>query len=136
MSKKQSYATTLSENLETLVYNRWYAIAGKKDYDKFVAAIKEWIDVGLPFEFNGDYSRFRIVSEPWTDIPDGRYCELPVLPEGYRKEFIEKGYVEQVQVKGKMFSLPHESSCYRIYKGDQLIAIEHDRNQKKSSRGR
>lgn len=129
--KRVSYATTLSENLQALVYNRWYSISGKKDYDRFVATIKEWIDVGCPFEFNGDYTRFRIVDQPWTGVPETVYHQLEVMPQGYRKEFFEKGYVEQVQVNGKMFSLPHESGSYRIFKGDKLIAIEHDRNTKR-----
>lgn len=63
--KQLSYETRLASNLSKLEPGKWFSITGRPDYDQLVQCIKDWIDVGCPFEFSDDYTRIK-VCEPVT----------------------------------------------------------------------
>lgn len=41
----------------------------------------------------------------------------------YRMEAIEKGYKEEITIKGIKYPLVHESGSYQIFRGEKLITI-------------
>lgn len=135
MGTKVSYETGLLQKMKTLEPGRWYVITSRKDYDKFVAAVKDFIDGREYFEFSTDYQRIKYCPMDQIALPD----ELPLLQDqeyeqlGYIAEFISKGFVEKINIKGTEFDMEHERPSIRFFKKDKLIAIENDRNRRKQN---
>ena len=129
--KRSDYQEKLEKNLLLLPRGRWYSIQGRPDYKKFVETVQSFIDSGWPFEFDEHYTRIKVngaFSDRMISLALLDWQEVNPLPQGYRREYIAKGYVEQAVIKGHTHTITHESASYRIYKNDQLIAIENERN--------
>lgn len=130
MAKRKSYETKLYNDLQKLVPGTWYKIAGRKDYDRFVAAIKDFIDCREPFTFSDDYTRLKrdldFDNMAVSDVPVWHTMEI--LPPGYRIEKVSRGTKETCNVIAAKVPVTvfteHEGTSYRIYYENKLIAIE------------
>lgn len=134
MSKRQTYEQKLYANMMTLELNQWYNISAHADYNKMLPVIKQFIDAKYPFVFSDDYKKVK--RENWW-FDTGQQCikidkirEMVANDPNYRVEVIEPGTRETFSVfiqKTKItqaFTHTFEKTCYRIWKGDLLVAVE------------
>jgi len=101
----QSYKTQTIKNLSKLEVGKWYQINTRPDYKDLLKLIEWMISQGIRYEISENRNNIRLSSSE------------------YRMEAVEKGYSEEITIKGIKYPLVHESGSYQTFRGEKLIGI-------------
>ncbi|HEY4196885.1 MAG TPA: hypothetical protein VGM63_15185 [Mucilaginibacter sp.] len=123
MTTRRTYEQKLLDDLTAMPANKWFKCPSPPAYDKFVKAVKEFIDAGnFELEFSNDYTKIKRRSDEWQE-PEP-YHKRKKLPSGIRIEVINPGETVEIDVKGGKYVHTYDRKHYRIFENDKLLTIE------------
>lgn len=93
------------KNLSKLITGKWYQVNNRPDYTDLLKLIEWLIAKGIRYEISTDRNNIRLADDIFT------------------VEAIEKGYREEITIKGMLYPLVHESGSYRIYRGEMVVEV-------------